>query len=88
MPETKQRGNVKIRVGRVLSNKMDKTIVVGVERLMEHKLYRKRMRLTKRLYAHDEQNTCNVGDLVKLIETRPMSRNKHWRVSEVLERAK
>ena len=88
MAETTQRGNYKERLGKVVSAKMDKTVVVAVDRLVEHKRYHKTIRRTKKLYAHDEQNRCNVGDTVRVIETRPMSSTKHWRVSAILERAK
>ena len=83
-----ERGNFKERVGKVLSEKMDKTVVVGVERLVEHAVYQKTIRRKKKLYAHDEENRCHVGDVVRVIETRPMSRLKRWRVSAILERAK
>jgi small subunit ribosomal protein S17 len=82
------RGNVKERTGKVLSSKMDKTVVVAIEALVEHPIYNKTIRRTKKLYAHDEENRCNVGDTVRVIETRPMSKLKHWRVSAILERAK
>lgn len=88
MEETKERGKVKERVGKVVSNKMDKTVVVAIQALIEHPIYNKTIRRTKKLYAHDEQNRCNIGDTVRLVETRPQSRLKHWRVSAILERAK
>lgn len=88
MAETTQRGNFKEQTGKVLSSKMDKTIVVGVERLIKHPLYGKIVRRTKRLYAHDEENRCNAGDTVRVIETAPSSKLKRWRVSAILERAK
>lgn len=88
MEQTRQRGNVKERVGKVISNKMDKTVVVAIEALIEHPIYNKTIRRTKKLYAHDEENRCNIGDTVRVIETRPLSRSKHWRVSAILERAK
>ncbi len=85
---TEERGNTKVREGVVLSAKMDKTVVVGIARLIKHPLYGKIVRKTKKLYAHDEENRCNEGDRVRVIETRPLSRNKRWRVSAILERAK
>lgn len=73
-------------VGRVLSNKMNKTVVVAVERSVIHPVYRKVLRRITKFKAHDEQNTCNIGDRVRLVETRPISKGKHWRVVEVLEK--
>jgi small subunit ribosomal protein S17 len=77
----------KVRRGRVVSDRMDKTVVVSIERLIEHPLYRKRMKRTTRFHAHDEQNDCREGDLVEIVETRPLSKTKRWRVARVLERA-
>jgi len=77
----------KIRVGRVVSSAMDKTIVVAVESLTRHPLYGKTIKRTTKLYAHDEGNQCGVGDLVQVIETRPLSKTKRWRVGAVLEKA-
>jgi small subunit ribosomal protein S17 len=74
-------------VGRVISNKMDKTVVVEVERTARHPLYGKVLRRVKKYKAHDEGNECQVGDLVLMIESRPLSREKRWRVVEILERA-
>lgn len=71
-------------VGRVLSNKMNKTVVVAVERSVIHPIYRKVLRRLTKMKAHDEQNVCQIGDRVRLIETRPISKDKHWRVVEVL----
>jgi small subunit ribosomal protein S17 len=88
MSETETRGNVKERVGKVLSSKMDKTVVVAVISLVKHRLYRKIMRRTKKLYAHDDQNRCRQGDTVRVIEMRPLSSRKRWRVSAILARAK
>ena len=82
------RGFRKIREGLVVSDKMDKTVVVAVEDRVQHPLYGKTMRRTSRLKAHDEQNTCGVGDRVRLMETRPLSTSKRWRVVEILEKAK
>ncbi len=73
-------------VGRVISNKMNKTVVVVVERSVIHPMYRKILRRVTKLKAHDEQNTCHIGDRVRMIETRPISKDKHWRVVEVLEK--
>lgn len=84
----KSRGRRKVRVGRVVSDKMDKTVVVAVQRNMRHPLYGKIVRRTKKYKAHDEQNDCHVGDMVEIIETRPISREKRWRVRSVVERAK
>jgi len=84
----KSRGRRKVRVGRVVSDKMDKTVVVAVQRNMRHPLYGKIVRRTKKYKAHDEQNDCHVGDMVEIIETRPLSREKRWRVRSVVERAK
>ena len=86
MPE-ETRGNRKVRIGRVVSNKMDKTIVVAIETRVKHKLYGKTINRTTKLKAHDEENTCRIGDRVKVMETRPISRDKHWRLVEVIERA-
>jgi len=78
----------KVRVGKVVSDKMDKTVVVAVERKVPHALYNKPMVSTKRFKAHDENNECQVGDTVKIVETRPLSKDKCWRVVEILERQK
>lgn len=75
-------------VGRVLSNKMNKTVVVAVERSVIHPVYRKVLRRVTKLKAHDEQNACNVGDRVRMVETRPISKDKHWRVVEVIEKGR
>jgi small subunit ribosomal protein S17 len=81
-------GKRRSKVGRVVSDKMDKTVVVVVEDRVKHPLYGKVMRHTSRLKAHDEQNSCGVGDRVLLMETRPLSATKRWRVVEILEKAK
>ena len=78
----------KVRVGKVVSDKMEKTIVVAVERKVPHALYNKPMVSTKRFKAHDENNECLIGDTVKIVETRPLSKDKCWRVVEILERQK
>lgn len=75
-------------IGRVVSNKMNKTVVVAVERSVVHPIYRKVLRRVTKLKAHDEQNACGVGDRVRMIETRPISKQKHWRVVEVLEKGR
>ena len=86
--ETEVRGFRKVREGLVVSDKMDKTVVVAVEDRVQHPLYGKTMRRTSRLKAHDETNACGVGDRVRLMETRPLSASKRWRVVEILEKAK
>jgi small subunit ribosomal protein S17 len=73
-------------VGRVVSNKMQKTVVVAVDRVVAHPMYKKVMRRVTKLKAHDERSECKVGDQVRLIETRPLSKDKHWRVVEVIKR--
>ncbi len=78
----------KEKVGLVTSNKMDKSIVVAVERKVKHPKYGKFLNKTTKFVAHDEANTCNIGDTVKIMETRPISKNKCWRLVEVVERAK
>lgn len=78
----------KVRVGKVVSDKMEKTVVVAVERKVPHALYNKPMVSTKRFKAHDENNECQIGDTVKIVETRPLSKDKCWRVVEILERLK
>ncbi len=78
----------KVRVGKVVSDKMEKTVVVAVERKVPHALYNKPMVSTKRFKAHDENNECLIGDTVKIVETRPLSKDKCWRVVEILERQK
>ncbi len=74
--------------GKVVSNKMDKTVVVAVQYNVQHPLIKKIVKRTVRLKAHDEQNSCNVGDTVRLMETRPLSKDKRWRVAEIIEKAK
>jgi small subunit ribosomal protein S17 len=85
---TQTRGSRKVRQGYVVSNKMDKTIVVELEDRHRHPLYGKIIRTSSKVKAHDENGTAGVGDLVQLMETRPLSKTKHWRLVEVLERAK
>ena len=79
-------GKEKTRTGVVVSDKMDKTVMVLVERLVSHRVYKKYIRRRKKFMAHDEQNECRVGDRVLIAETRPLSRHKRWRVKEILER--
>ncbi|CAM3757187.1 30S ribosomal protein S17 [Nocardioides marinus] len=86
--QTQERNSRKVREGLVVSDKMDKTVVVSVEDRVKHALYGKVMRRTSKLKAHDEQNECGIGDRVLLMETRPLSATKRWRVVEILERAK
>ncbi len=83
-----ERNNRKVREGVVVSDKMDKSIVVKVERKMKHPIYGKFLKRTTKFMAHDEQNDCHIGDRVKIMETRPLSKNKCWRLVEILERAK
>ena len=78
----------KTRVGKVISDKMDKTIVVAVVDNVEHPLYKKIVKRTYKLKAHDENNECGVGDRVKVMETRPLSKDKRWRLVEIIEKAK
>jgi small subunit ribosomal protein S17 len=83
-----ERGNRKVRIGKVVSDKMDKTIVVATESLVAHPLYKKQIKITKKFKVHDENNQCKIGDTVKIMETRPLSKDKRWRLVEVLEEAK
>lgn len=83
-----KRASRKVRTGRVVSNAMDKTVVVAVESRVRHSLYGKTIKRTSRLYAHDEENSCAVGDMVQVMETRPLSKTKRWRLVKVLEKAK
>ena len=78
----------KVRTGKVVSDKMDKTIVVAVEDHVKHPLYKKIVKRTYKLKAHDESNECNVGDTVRVMETRPLSKDKRWRLVEIVEKAK
>ncbi|MBQ8081350.1 MAG: 30S ribosomal protein S17 [Clostridia bacterium] len=89
MSEVKeQRGMRKTRTGVVVSDKMDKTIVVKLSTLVKHPLYSKYIKKTTKIKAHDENNECGVGDTVKVMETRPLSKEKHWRLVEIVEKAK
>ena len=78
----------KERIGIVTSNKMEKSIIVSIERKVKHALYGKFLKKTSKFVAHDEENSCNEGDTVKIMETRPLSKNKNWRLIEIIERAK
>ncbi len=82
------RGRRKTRIGIVTSNKMEKTITVSIERKEKHPMYGKFVKKTKKFMAHDEKNECSIGDLVKIMETRPISKNKCWRLIEVIEKVK
>ena len=83
-----ERGRRKVRIGRVVSNKIDKTIVVAVEDFVRHELYNKPVKRTKKFKAHDENNECRIGDRVKIMETRPLSKDKRFRLVEVVEKVK
>ncbi len=83
-----ERTNRKTRVGRVVSDKMNKTIVVAVETFVRHPLYGKSVKRTTKFKAHDEENQCGIGDRVRIMETRPLSKDKRWRLDEVIEKAK
>jgi small subunit ribosomal protein S17 len=78
----------KTRTGVVSSNKMDKTVVVAVERKVQHPIYGKFLKKTTRFHAHDEKNECNIGDVVRIMESRPLSKTKRWRLIEIVEKAK
>lgn len=82
------RGRRKTRIGLVTSNKMEKTITVAVERKVKHPIYGKFLKKTTKFMAHDEKNECSIGDVVKIMETRPMSKNKCWRLVEIVEKVK
>ena len=85
---TEDRKLRKVRVGKVVSDKMDKTIVVAIEDKVQHPLYKKILKRTYKLKAHDENNECGVGDKVRVMETRPLSKDKRWRLVEIVEKAK
>ena len=85
---SEQRGNRKTLVGVVVSDKMDKTIVVAIRERVQHSLYGKIMNRTVKFKAHDENNECGIGDKVRVMETRPLSKDKHWRMVEIIEKAK
>ena len=84
---SERNNNRKVQIGKVVSDKMDKTIVVAVETYKKHSLYHKRIKYTKKFKAHDENNDAKIGDTVKIMETRPLSKDKNWRLVEVVERA-
>jgi small subunit ribosomal protein S17 len=86
--QTATRSSRKTRVGVVVSDKMDKTVVVSIERRVQHPVYGKMVRRTKRLKAHDERNDAKTGDTVRIMETRPLSKDKRWRLVEIVERAR
>ena len=88
MTDTNQRNTRKQRQGTVVSNVQDKTIIVRVDRRTTHPLYGKSLRVSKKYHVHDESNEANVGDTVLIVETRPLSKLKHWRLAEILERAR
>jgi small subunit ribosomal protein S17 len=88
MSQEPERGRRKSRIGVVVSDKMTKTVVVAVTRQFPHPLYKKIIKRTKRYKAHDEQSACGVGDLVRITETRPISKDKRWRVQTILEKAR
>jgi len=83
-----QRAMRKVRIGKVVSDKMDKTIVVAIETSVKHPLYKKIIKRTYKLKAHDENNECAIGDKVKVMETRPLSKEKRWRLVEIIEKAR
>jgi small subunit ribosomal protein S17 len=83
-----ERGSRKVRVGTVLSDKMEKTVIVGVTRRVAHPLYGKQVNRTKKYYAHDEDGQARQGDMVRIVETRPLSKQKRWRLVEIVEKAK
>ena len=85
---TEERNSRKVIIGKVVSNKMQKTIVVAVERKVMHPKYGKFIKMTSKFKAHDEKNECGVNDIVKLMETRPLSKDKRWRLVEIIEKAK
>jgi small subunit ribosomal protein S17 len=86
--QTLSRNSRKTRIGTVVSDKMDKTVVVSIERRVQHPVYGKMVRRTKRLKAHDERNDAKTGDTVRIMETRPLSKDKRWRLIEIVERAR
>jgi small subunit ribosomal protein S17 len=87
-PHAHDRGRRKVRVGVVVSDKMDKTVLVRIDRRVRHPMYKKTVARANKLAAHDENNDAHVGDLVRVVETRPLSKSKRWRVVEIVERAK
>jgi small subunit ribosomal protein S17 len=87
MRQVEERGRRKVLTGKVVSDKMDKTVVVAVETRVRHPLYERIIRRTRKFKAHDEQNACRIGDKVKMMETRPLSKDKRGRITEILEKA-
>ncbi|TMQ71536.1 MAG: 30S ribosomal protein S17 [Candidatus Eisenbacteria bacterium] len=85
---TTERNRRKLRIGKVVSDRMDKTIVVSIERLVKHALYGRYVRRRSKFKVHDEKNECHIGDTVRFMETRPISKDKRWRFVEIVERAK
>ena len=83
-----ERNDRKLKTGKVVSDKMDKTVVIAIERLVQHPLYKKSIKKTMRLKAHDENNDSHTGDIVSIMETRPLSKDKRWRLVEVIQRTK
>ena len=83
-----ERGKRKVKSGIVVSDKMDKTVVVSVESFITHPLYKKQLKRSTNFKAHDENNECSIGDKVRIMETRPLSKDKRWRITEILEKAK
>ena len=83
-----ERGNRKVQIGTVVSDKMDKAVVVAIETFVTHPLYKKQLKRTTKFKAHDENNECGIGDKVEIMETRPLSKDKRWRVSSIIEKAK
>jgi small subunit ribosomal protein S17 len=81
------RSHRQVKVGRVVSDKMDKTVVVAVENTVTHRLYQRYLKKTKKFHAHDEENRCKVGDVVEIVSSRPLSKTKRWRVREIVKRA-
>lgn len=88
MVETETRNHRKVREGVVISDKMDKTVVIKMQDLVQHPLYKRVIKRTSKFKAHDERNECHIGDTVRIMETRPLSKDKCWRVTDILERAK
>jgi len=87
-PVERPRGRRKVRIGRVVSDKMEQTVVVAVETMVRHRLYGKTIRRTTKFKAHDQHNECGIGDTVEIMETRPLSKEKRWRVTRIVEKAK
>jgi small subunit ribosomal protein S17 len=81
------RGHQQVKVGRVVSNKMDKTVIVSVDKTVTHRLYHRALKRTSTFAAHDEENRCSIGDVVEIVSSRPLSKTKRWRVREILQRA-